>query len=140
MGQDLGGWQDDHAEKDLQESETASRQGLIAEMNGTGNPIRNDAGSVTGYVGAWVCANAGDDPGVQPARRPTGPPFKNKEWNGKATAIENEEGVVTAYAGAWVHGDPQDESSAVQPAKRPNHRPKKGMVWNDKAHAMKNEP
>ena len=106
----------------------------------TGNPIFNDAGSVTGYDGAWVCVNAGDDPGVKPARRPRGPAFKNKEWNGKATAIENEEGVVTAYAGAWVHGDPQDESSAVQPAKRPNHRPKKGMVWNDKAHAMKNEP
>ena len=32
----------------------------------TGNPIFNDAGSVTGYDGAWVCVNAGDDPGVKP--------------------------------------------------------------------------
>ena len=97
------------------------RDGMV--WNGTGNPIRNDAGSVTGYVGAWVCANAGDDPGVQPARRPTGPPFKNKEWNGKATAIKNDEGVVTAYTGAWVDADAGDASCAVQPAKRPNHRP-----------------
>ena len=95
------------------------RDGML--WNAACNPILNDAGIVTGYAGAWVSANAGDDPIVQPASRPNYCPPTGKEWNGKATAITNDEGVVTTYTGAWVDADAEDASSAVQPASRPNY-------------------
>jgi len=95
---------------------------------GTGNPVLNDHVIVTRYDGAWVYANAGDTPGVQPSIRPSNRPRKGMEWNGKATTITNTEGVLTGYTGAWVHADAEDASCAVQPVGRPGGRPPTGKV------------
>ena len=87
------------------------RKGMV--WNATAKPIRNDAGSVTGFNGAWVNANAADDPGVQPAVRPNHRPPKGKKWNGTATAITNENGVLIGYTGAWENADAEDASSDI---------------------------
>ena len=54
------------------------RKGTV--WNATAKQILNDAGSVTGFNGAWVNATAADDPGVQPAVQPNHRPFKGKTW------------------------------------------------------------
>ena len=114
------------------------RRCALTMVCGTGNPILNDHVIVTRYDGAWVHANAGDAPGVQPASKPSHRPRKGMQWNGKATAIRNTEGELTVYAGAWVPADAEDQTSTVEPAARPGGRPPTGKVWNGKAHATMN--
>ena len=87
------------------------RKGWV--WNATAKPILNEAGSVTGFNGAWVNANAAHDPGVQPAVRPNHRPPKGKKWNGTATAITNENGVLIGYTGAWENADAEDASSDI---------------------------
>jgi len=97
------------------------RKGMV--WNVTVKPILNEAGSVTGFNGAWVNANAAHDPGVQPAARPNHRPPKGKTWNGTATAITNDTGVLIGYTGAWENADAEVNGNAahdpdVQPAVR----------------------
>jgi hypothetical protein len=87
------------------------RKGTV--WNATAKPILNDAGSVTGFNGAWVNTNGADDPGVQPAVQPNHRPFKGKTWNGTASAITNDKGVLIGYTGAWENADAADASSDI---------------------------
>ena len=84
--------------------------------NGTANPLKDDAGVVTGYTGAWVCAesdgDADSDHGVPPRRKPHGRVPEGMVWNGTANPLKDDEGVVSGYAGGWVRAESDGDTDA----------------------------